>query len=149
MTTLNALYDQRAEAHARLEYAAEALQRARSIDAAAPALNQARSHAALTTQAMATLEAAHVQRVAELQAAERAVIEAVDQILCDEDIAAAREVSYHLNEAARLGAALLHLAVAMELHGRGPQPSEVTEVLSRLDVPLIDRHDIAINLMKQ
>src|ERR1700676_5426996 len=69
-------------------------------DAAAPALNQARSHAALTTQAMATLEAAHVQRVAELQAAERAVIEAVDQILCDEDIAAAREVSYHLNEAA-------------------------------------------------
>ena len=30
-----------------------------------------------------------------------------------------------------------------------PQPSEVTEVLARLDVPLVDRHDIAINLMKQ
>jgi hypothetical protein len=91
-----------------------------------------------------------VQAHAELEArtAEAQVENAVDDMFREEDIAAAREVSHRLNEAIRLGTGLLHLAVAMELNGRGPQPPEVTEVLARLDLPVIDRRDIAVNFMK-
>ena len=48
-----------------------------------------------------------------------------------------------------MGKALLSLTIANELHGGFTQPpQEVTAVLGRLDLPVIDRRDIAINLMK-
>ena len=117
--------------------------------AVTPELAAARRQHTLATKALQTLTETHARRQTELQAAERAVIDAVDQLFRDEDIESARLVAHHLDEALRLGGALLHLTVANEMHLNGyTPPREVTIVLNRLDVPLVDRRDVAVNLLK-
>jgi hypothetical protein len=116
-------------------------------DGLASALVSARSDLSIKSKALGSLKRAHAKAQADLAAAERTVVAAVDQIFRDEDITSARQVAHHLDETIRLGKALLHLSIAEEVNGRHP-PSEVTEVLARLDLPLIDRHHVAINLMK-
>lgn len=111
-------------------------------------LSDLRKERAVAAAALARLASAHASALATLAATETAVVAAVDEILLEENIARAAAVAHHLDEAARLGLALLTLTIASELHGRTAQPPAVTEVLQRLDLPLIDRRSIAINLIK-
>jgi hypothetical protein len=114
-----------------------------------PELASARHQHTLATKALQTLSDTHAKRVSELQAAEQTVINAVDQIFLEEDIESARVVAHHLDEALRLGGALLHLTTANEMHLNGyTLPREVSAVLNRLEVPLVDRRDVAVNLIK-
>jgi hypothetical protein len=106
-----------------------------------------RQDAKLKAKALAKIEQDHAAAKAALSAAERAVINAVDELFCEEDIAAARAIAHHLDEAQRLGTALLCLAIAEEITGHNPLP-EVTEALRRLDLPLLDRTSIALNVLK-
>ena len=110
-------------------------------------LAASRTDVAIKAKALATLEAAHSEAVAAMQSAEAAVVAAVDALFLAEDIEAARQVAHHMDEAHRLGRALLHLAVANEMDGRHV-PQEAADVLQRLDVPLLDRRTIAVNLSK-
>lgn len=122
----------------------------KSIDPdTSPALRNAKHYATIASKALALLQDAHAKAQAELAAAERAVIEAVDQIFREEDIESARRVLHHLDAATHLGKALLGITVASELNGHARQPPEVTEALQRLDMPLLDRRHIAINLLKE
>lgn len=79
--------------------------------------------------------------------AKRALETFVDAMDLDEEAQDARLVLHHIAEAVRLGTALLARAVNNEMHGRAQSP-EATEALAKLDLPLIDRRHIAINLMK-
>jgi hypothetical protein len=117
-------------------------------DGLASALVSARSDLSIKSKAFASLKQAHAKAQTDLASAQAAVVAAVDQMFVAEDIEGARQIAHHLNEAIRLGKALLHLMIAEEVNGRAHPTSEVTEVLARLDLPLIDRHHVAINLMK-
>jgi flagellar biosynthesis chaperone FliJ len=112
-------------------------------------LSSWRHQTKVTAQALATLETDHAKRQAELQAAEAAVVQAVEILFHEEDVAAARAVLHLLDEASRLGTAVFHSAVSSELNGRMPPPQEVLDVIQRLETPIIDRRNIPINLMRQ
>jgi hypothetical protein len=110
-------------------------------------LNAARRDASINVKVIAALDAAVTQATVECKGAEAAVIVAVDTLLCDEDIEEARQITHLMDEVDRRGRAFLHLSVANEMNGRRP-PHEVTNVLARLDAPLLDRRTVAINLIK-
>jgi hypothetical protein len=115
----------------------------------ASALSSARLNASIAAKALESLQATQRKRQAEVTEAEAAVVAAVDQIQSDDDIELARQLSHHLSEAVRIGKALLFMAIADETNGRRQAPPEVTEALGKLDLPLIDRRHIAINIWKQ
>jgi hypothetical protein len=116
--------------------------------AAGGELAAAKFHAGVSSRALASIQATHVQRQAELQAAETAVITEVNRLLDSDDIEVARQLSHHLSEASRIGKRLLFATLANEMNDRRASPAEVSEVLRRLELPLIDRMHIAVNLTK-
>lgn len=118
-------------------------------EADAAALSTARVQAAIAVSALAMLKDEDAKAQADAIAAEAAVVAVVDAIFRGEDIETARQVAHHLDEGLRLGKALLHMAVADEMDGRKLQPPQVTEVLARLDLPVLDRRHVAINLLKE
>jgi hypothetical protein len=124
-----------------------------SAEAVASELASAKLHAGISGKALASIQSAQAQRQAELRTAEAAVIAAVDGILDSEDIEVARQLSHHLSEAARIGKSLLHATMANEMNQRRDlrkaPPAPVVEALARLDLPLIDRHNTAVNLWRQ
>jgi hypothetical protein len=87
--------------------------------------------------------------LAEVHIAEAAVAAAVDKLFDDEDIETARLLSYHLTEALRIGQELLFGSIAREMSDRKQAPPQVVEALAKLDLPLLDRRTVAINLWKQ
>jgi hypothetical protein len=121
------------------------------IDAKALAAELAATkfHAAVSSRALESIRAAHAHAQAELAAAERALITLVDGILDAEDVDVARQISHHLNEAARIGKQLLFATMAAEMHYRKAPPEEVKATLARLDLPILDRANIANNLQKK
>jgi hypothetical protein len=129
---------------------------ARTVDASPPSLDEAialeltnaRLHANISGKALASIRAAHAKAQTELAAAERAVITLVDGMLDAEDVDVARQISHHLNEAVRIGKQLLFATMASEMHYRKAPPAEVKAALARLDLPILDRLNIATNLTK-
>jgi hypothetical protein len=117
-------------------------------DNLASALASARFDLSVKSKARASLEGAHAAAQADLVAAEAAVIAAVDKIFADESIEQARQLSHCLDEAQRLGKALLFLSIADEMNGLRTQPPKVTEILGRLDLPLLDRREVATNFLR-
>jgi hypothetical protein len=122
-----------------------------NLDAVAIAseLASAKVHASISTKALASIQSAHAQRQAELQSAEAAVITQVDAIIDEERIAIATKVQRYLDEAVRLGKSLLFEAIADEMTTRRQPPEQVKAALARLDLPLIDRHNVATNLWRK
>lgn len=102
----------------------------------------------IATLAVEAAAKRHAQTKAAVKAAEGAVVAAVDAIQNDEDIELARQLAHHLDEAVRIGTSLLSNAIADEANGRRQVPPLVAEALGKLDLPLIDRRHIAINLLK-
>lgn len=111
-------------------------------------LTAARSDASVTSMAVESLGRASDQAQAELAIAEAAVVAAIDEILTAEDIEAARLIAYHLDEAVKIGKSLVFGALAAEMSERRQMPPEVTALLERLNCPLIDRRDVAVNLTR-
>jgi hypothetical protein len=116
-----------------------------SYDAVAARLESARVDHLLAGKALKDAAAAANYADMDLGGAEAAVRAEVDRLLRKEDVTDAHEIEMALNRIQQLGIALLHRTVANELNGH-LAPSEVTTVLMRLDSPLIDRRNIAINL---
>jgi hypothetical protein len=192
MKDLEPKYAARAQARARLDYATDAVERAKRLEAEAAAhvhdlesrAEEAETHNAtelavlianggptaelpaavddgvahalataiydhnLKARALATLKRARDEGQTELAAAERAVVQAVDQILGDEIAERARQVEHHLDEALRLGVSLKYFAVAAGIHATGVIPAPTQRVLDRLEAPPIDLREIPINLEK-
>jgi hypothetical protein len=110
-------------------------------------LASARLNHSIAAKALQSLSAAHAKAEANVAEAERAVVAQVDQIFREEDIEDARKVARHLDAATNLGKSLLMLAIAGELNGAQPH-DEVTKVLARLDLPLVDRRHVGVNLLR-
>jgi hypothetical protein len=106
-----------------------------------------RQDAKLKASALLKLEADHKKARADLDAAERAVVAAVDTIFEREDRDAAAHLAHLLDEAHRIGRELLLRAIAEECAGNPPL-EEVTTALQRLDFPILDRMEIGLNLAK-
>jgi hypothetical protein len=111
-------------------------------------LAEAEYHASVMGRARDSLRSARDQAQAELAAAERAVINAVDAILDEERIGIAIQVQHHLDEAVRVGKALLFEAIAEEMTTRRQPPAQVKATLARLDLPLVDRFNVATNMWR-
>jgi hypothetical protein len=111
-------------------------------------LAAAKSHASIHARALDSLKAASAQAQAELAAAQAEVVAAVDQVFDDQDIEIARQLSYHLSEALRIGQQLLFTAIANETRSRKMPPAGVAEALAKLDVPLLNRLHVATNVAK-
>jgi hypothetical protein len=117
--------------------------------AAGGELAAAKFHAGVTQRAIASIKAAHAQRQAELQTAERSVVAEVDKIIDDESIEIAKRLHRCLDEAVMLGKSLLIEAIGDEMSTRRQSPEQVKTAIARLEVPLIDRLHIAVNLQKK
>jgi hypothetical protein len=111
-------------------------------------LATARFHAAVAAHAVASLKVTSYEAEAELAAAEAAVAAAVDGILEAGDIEIAAQLARLLDEAVRLGKALLFGAIGAEVIERRSMPPQVTSVLARLDGALIDRRHVSVNLWR-
>jgi hypothetical protein len=109
----------------------------------------AQSRAKLASKAAAKLREKHAKSAEDLRTAEAAVLAAADAILEGEDVELARQLSHHLSEAVRLGKSLLFSTIASEMTDRKAAPPQVTAVLEKLDLPLIDRRNVAINLWRE
>jgi phage-related tail protein len=190
MKALEPMYAARTQARARLDYTAEAVERAKRLAATAAdhlkslelradeaeanqatelavqiarggpsadlpaavdedlALTAARRDHAVKAKALAKLEGIRVEAQTDLAAAERAVMQAVDQVLGDEIAERAGKVEHHLNEAHRLGTSLKYFAAAAGIHATLIVPDSTLRVLDRLSTPLIDSLEIPINMEK-
>jgi hypothetical protein len=107
-------------------------------------LNTLRSKHSIAQKALASLSAAHDKDEADLRDAERAIVDAVDRLLADEDIETARQVVDHITQAARLGRALQMTAIQTQLATGKAPPSEVQAAIDRTH-PLIDGLHVPIN----
>jgi len=110
-----------------------------------PALALARSDFNVARAALSKLRAAHESAETYLAAAEAAVVRTVDEMFLAEDDETARLVSEHLDEALRLGRGLLDSAFAGELDGHKPS-QRASDVLLRLELPVLDRKNVPINI---
>jgi len=119
-----------------------------SAKSIAETLRAARVQASITTKALESIKAAHAQRLAELGAADRAVVAAVDAILDEERIDLAKRIQCHLDEAVRLGKSLLFEAIAEEMTTRRQPPEQAKATLTRLELPLIDRLNVATSIWR-
>jgi hypothetical protein len=190
MKSLEPKYAARAEARARLDRAADAVTRAKRLEAAAAAkaheleqlaaqsearhvshmarviaeggltvegtvqydgtgdLALTQSDLSLKRKALAHLELAQAEAQTDLTVAERAVVQAVDQLLSDEIVARARHVEDLLNEAHRLGLALKYFATAAGVHSTNIVPASTLSVLDRLEAPLLDARHVPVDMGK-
>jgi hypothetical protein len=114
-------------------------------DAVAATLESARVDHLLAGKALKDAAAAANYADMDVAVAKAAVRAEVDRLLRRDDVTDAHEIEMALNRVRQLGLALLHRTVANEQNGHAA-PREVTVVLTRLDLPLIDRRDIAVNL---
>lgn len=74
-----------------------------AAESLASALSSAKLNASIAVKALVSLQATHAQRQSEVQRAEAAVVQIVDQILDAEAEAIAAEIEQHLNQAICLG----------------------------------------------
>ncbi len=119
-----------------------------AVEDGASALTSAKIQAAIADSALTLVQDEDRKAQADLQAAEANVIACVDAIFADEKLAQERELTHHLDEAVRIGSALLFTAMADEMDGRRTQPPQVTAVLARLDQALVDRRNVATNFLR-
>ena len=117
-------------------------------DATTQELSAARRDHSVKAKALATLEAARAEAKTDLLVAERAVVEAVDQLLSDEIAARARHVDDLLNEARRLGTALKYFATAAGVHSTNTALGPTLSVLDRLEAPLLDARHVPVDMSK-
>jgi len=117
-------------------------------DDLAQALSAARRDHSVKAKALAQLEAIRAEAEADLTAAERAVVKAVDQFLNDEIVARARHVEDLLNEARRLGTALKYFTTAAGVHSTNLVSDHTLSVLDRLEAPLLDARHVPVDMVK-
>ena len=115
-------------------------------DDLASALLAARRDHSVKAKALSKLVDIRADAQADLAAAERAVVQAVDQILTDEIAERAHVVDRLLNEAQRLGVALKYFAVSAQVNASAIVPATALRVLDRLNLPLINALETPINL---
>ena len=122
-----------------------------NLDAHAIALDltSAKLHTSIAVKALESIKSTNAQREAELQAAERAVINAVDQLLDREQIETAMRIQHHIDEVLRLGRPLLGEVIGDGLSTRRHTPEPVKKVLEKLDYPLLDRRHVAVNFVRE
>jgi len=90
----------------------------------------------------------HTESHAKVQLKKAALETAADHIFIEEDLETARQLVFHIGEALRIGKGLLFATIAdeMTIRGKAPAPKQITAALEKLDFPLLNRRDIAINM---
>jgi hypothetical protein len=108
----------------------------------------AQSKAKLAKMAAVKLRERHAVSLQKLREADAAVAAAADAILDEELFATAKLLEFHLDEAARIGKALYFEVLGVAMATRRQVPELASRVVKRLDLPMIDRLNIANNLFK-
>jgi len=100
----------------------------------------------IKTKALKSLEATHAAAQAAAVASDAAVVRIVDEILSGEDRALEKQVTHHLDQVLHLGKKLFAIAIDNEMNRHGEL---FHEILARLDSPILDRHHLAINFLRE
>ena len=108
-----------------------------------------KSNLSIASKARGHLDDTYNDALRRTAAAHQAVIAKVEEIMADELCVDADELNALLDKVIQKGSALLHLAIGAETNGALKMPLKVLSAIARLDLPLIDRRHIALNLIKE